>query len=111
MSKSDEQRDIDRARERADLARLRFGNAVNGVLQRLAPERLTADVVEAATDQIQNAKRDLLQKFKHWPVVAASIFLAAAAMAFWRPARVVGSYAFRLASVVLATQKVWRRTQ
>jgi hypothetical protein len=110
MSKSDKDREIVRARERADLARMRFSNAVTGVLQRLTPDNLRAEAIEVVSDQLEQAKHDLLRRFRHWPVAAATIGAAGVAVIFWRPARVVARYALRVASIAWSTRDLWRKT-
>jgi hypothetical protein len=109
MSKANKDREIARARERADLARMRFGNAVSGVLQRLTPDNLRAEAIEVVSDQLEQAKQDLLQRFRHWPVAVATIGAAGIALIFWRPARVVARYALRLASIAWSTRDLWRK--
>ena len=109
MSKANKEREIARARERADLARMRFGNAVNGVLHRLTPDNLRAEAIEVVSDQLEQAKLDLLQRFRHWPVMVATIGAAGAAVIFWRPARVVARYALRVASIAWSTRDLWRK--
>jgi type VI protein secretion system component VasF len=108
MTNHEKQQRIHQARERADLARLRFSNAVDGVLERVAPQRLTADVLDAAGEKLDDARRDLMQRFRYWPVLVGGLVLAAAAMAFWSPARLVGRYVMRIGSFALATQNLWR---
>ena len=114
MGRSEQERELARARERADLARLRFSNAVDGVLDRLTPERLRAEAIEAATDQLEQAKRDLMQRFRHWPLalgsLAAAILAGVLALIFWRPARVAARYAFRLGSMALTLKGLWRNS-
>ncbi len=109
MSTADKDREIARARERADLARMRFGNAVNGVLHRLTPDNLRAEAIEVVSDQLEQARHDLLQRFRHWPLAAAAISVAGAAVLFWRPARVVARYALRVASIAWSTRDLWRK--
>lgn len=109
MSKADKEREIARARERADFARMRFGNAVSGVLQRLTPDSLRAEAIEVVTDQLEQAKYDLLRRFRHWPVVLATASAAGVAVLFWRPARVAARYALRLASIIWSTRDLWRK--
>jgi hypothetical protein len=109
MSKTDHDREVARARERADLARMRFSNAVSGVLDRLTPDRLRAEAIEVAADQLQQAKHDLLERFRHWPVAAASIGAAGLAIIFWKPARVAARYGLRIASIAWSTRDLWRR--
>lgn len=109
MSRDETEREIVRARERADLARLRFGNAVNGVLDRLTPDRLRAEAIEVATDQLALAKQDLMQRFKHAPLAFASLAAGIGALMLWKPARDAGRFAFRLASFAWATRGIWRR--
>jgi hypothetical protein len=108
MSKSDQDRQIARARERADLARLRFSNAVSGVLDRLTPDRLRAEAIEIAADQLEQTRRDLMQRFRYWPVAAASVAAAGVTIAFWRPARVAARYGLQIASFVWSTRNLWR---
>ena len=99
MSRSDKERELIRARERADLARMRFGNAVTGVLERLTPDNLRAEAIEVVSEQLELAKHDLLKRFRHWPLMVAAIGVAGVAITFWRPARVVAGYAQRAASI------------
>ncbi|MBO9576225.1 MAG: hypothetical protein J7494_10840 [Sphingobium sp.] len=108
MSRSDRERELARARERADLARLRFGNAVHGVLERLTPDRLRAEAIEAATDQFEQAKRDLMHRFRHWPIVLGSVAAGLLALLFWRPARVALRYGLRAVSIATAVKNLWR---
>ena len=109
MSNDTRDRDIARARERADLARMRFGNAVNGVLARLSPDRLRAEAIEAAADQFQQARRDIMLRFRRWPVVAIPLAAASLAILFWQPARRVARWGVRLASLAWTTRQLWRR--
>lgn len=108
MSQADKERELARARERADLARLRFTNAVDGVLDRLTPHRLRAEAIEVVTDQFEEAKRDLMARFKHWPVAVAAFGAALVALIFWRPARVAAEYAVRLSSIAWTLRDLWR---
>ena len=110
MARTEQERELARARERADLARLRFGNAVNGVLERITPDRLRAEAIEAATDQFEQAKRDLMQRFRHWPIAIGALAAALLTLIFWRPARVALRYAFRLGSMALTLKGLWRST-
>ena len=109
MTREEEQREIARARERADLARLRFGNAVSGVLDRLHPDHLRAEVIEIATDQLDQTRRELLQRFRHWPALMGAAAAAGLAITFWRPARVAAGYAVRVAGFLWSTRDMWRR--
>jgi len=108
MSKADKERQIARARERADLARMRFGNAVSGVLHRLTPDNLRAEAIEVVSDQLEQAKNDLLKRFKHWPVALGTVAAAALAVLFWRPARVAARYALRAATIAWSMRDLWR---
>ena len=110
MSKGERERELARARERADLARLRFGNAVNGVLERLTPDRLRSEAIEAAADHLEQAKRDLMQRFRHWPFALGSLAIGLLAFIFWRPARVAVRYVLRLGSIAWTMRDLWRRT-
>jgi len=110
MSKADKERELNRARERADLARMRFSNAVTGVLERLTPDNLRAEAIEVVSEQLEQAKHDLLKRFRHWPVAVAAIGAAGVAITFWRPARVVARYALRVASIAWSTRDLWRKT-
>lgn len=108
MSKANKEREIAKARERADLARMRFGNAVNGVLQRLTPDNLRAEAIEVVSDQLEQAKNDLLQRFRHWPVALGTVAAAGLAVLFWRPARVAARYVMRAAMLAWSMRDLWR---
>jgi hypothetical protein len=99
------------ARERADLARMRFGNAFDAVMRRMTPERLGADAVGAASDRFEIALRNLFGKTRYWPLAAGLLLLGAATVTFWRPARTVGRYALQFAQLVWATRQIWRLKQ
>ncbi len=109
MSKAERERQIARARERADLARLRFGNAIDGVLDRLTPDRLRAEAIEIVADQFEQTRHDLIERFRRWPIAVAAAGVAMAVFTFWSPARVLVRYAMRLASIVWTTRDLWRR--
>ncbi len=109
MTTSEERREIARARERADLARLRFGNAVTSALHRVTPDRLKADAIEEAREQINNARRDLMKRFRYWPVALGAVGVGAAALIFWKPARVVAQYGARAVGLAWTGWQLWRR--
>jgi hypothetical protein len=98
------------ARERADLARMRFGNAFDGVLRRVAPERLRADALDAASGQFETMRRQLLERIRHWPFALGLLAAALLLTIFWRPARRLGQRALHLAEFGWAIQRLWRRT-
>jgi hypothetical protein len=102
-----ERQDLAKARERADLARMRFANAFDGVLQRVSPERLRDDAMDAVADQFTQAKRDLLRSLRFWPIAVGALG-AVLAMSFWRPARTAAGYALRLAELALAMKTLRR---
>jgi len=104
-----EERDIQRARERADLARLRFGNSVTSALHRVTPDRLKQDAIEEAREQLGNARRDLMKRFRYWPVAAGAVGVGILAMIFWTPARVVGRYGARAVGIAWTGWQLWRR--
>jgi len=109
LTEREREREIARARERADLARMRFGNAVTGVLDKLRPDRLRHELIEVASDQFELAGRDLLKRFRHWPAALGAAGVAALAIIFWKPARVAAGWAVRLASFAWSTRDLWRR--
>ncbi len=113
MSKSEQHREITRARERADLARLRFSNSVGDIVDRLTPDRLRAEAIEIIADQLERTRSDLLVRFKNWPVAAgAAAAVASTAVAvftFWKPARGLLRYIMRFASVLWTARDLWRR--
>lgn len=106
----EQRRDIMRARERADLARLRFANAFNGVLGRISPDRLRQDAIEIATDQIEDTWHAFLKRFPRWPVAVATLGASVAAMIIWKPARVAVRHALRGVELLWAVQQLWRKT-
>ncbi len=109
MSKAQRERDLAQARERADLARLRFGNAAQDLIGAFSPDRLKARTFEAASQQFQTARQELMQRLRHWPVLFAGAALGVGALIFWRPGRKAARYALRLGSFAWATRDLWRR--
>ncbi len=99
MTSTEQRREIMRARERADLARLRFGNAVTSALHRVTPERLKEDAFEEAREQLNNARRDLMKRFRYWPVALVAVGVGTAALIFWKPARAIAQKGARVAGL------------
>jgi len=64
------------ARTRADLARMRFDNALHSTLHRVDPERLVADARLAAQDQVDALKQKLRKRLRNWPYVAVPLIAA-----------------------------------
>lgn len=110
MSREEQRREIARARARADLARLRFSNAVDDALDRIAPDRLRRDAVEFAADQVEDAWRELVRRFPYWPLALGALGAGVAAMIAWQPARTAARHAVRLIELVWATRQFWSRT-
>jgi len=108
MSGTQSERDIALARERADLARLRFGNATQDLIGAFSPDRLKARTIEAASQQFHNARHDLMRRVRHWPLAFAGGALVVGALIFWRPGRKAARLAMRVGSIAWATRNIWR---
>ncbi len=111
MSREEHQRELARARERADLARLRFNNAVDSALDRIAPDRLRRDAVEFAADQVEDAWHEIIGRFPYWPLAAGALGAGVVAMIFWQPARAVARNVLRVFELAWATRELWSRTK
>jgi hypothetical protein len=96
------------ARTRADLARMRFDNALHGTLHRVDPERLMADARLAAQDQVDALKQKLRKRLRNWPYVAVPLIAALGALMFWKPARVLLRYGARAATLAWTYKSLWR---
>lgn len=110
MTRDEQRREIARARERADLARLRFGNAVNAALDRISPDRLRQDAIDIATDQIEDSWHAFIRRFPYWPLAVASLGASIAALIIWRPARVAVRQAVRGIELFWAARQLWSQT-
>jgi hypothetical protein len=108
MKDQDLKQRITDARVRADLARLRFDNAVHATLHRVDPERLVSDARVAAEDQIDLFKQKLRKRLRNWPYVAVPLIAALAALMFWKPARVLLRYGARAATLAWTYRSLWR---
>jgi hypothetical protein len=109
MSSADPQHQrLVEARARATVARLRFISSAQSTRRRLSLGRLKEDAREAATDRLDEAKRDLRQTVRRHPVLVLSAVAGAAAIIFWKPARLVALYGIRGAELVWFNRKLWR---
>lgn len=107
MKAADRDLAIMQARERADLARTRFGNTVDATLHRFSPERIKDDVIDAASESFQDAKRDLLRRMRYWPYVIVPMLVTLALLFFWRPARALVRHAIQAGSLVWTYRNLW----
>jgi hypothetical protein len=107
MKAAERELEITRARARADLARMRFGNAVNTTLHRLSPDRIKDDVIDAASETLQDAKRDLLKRLRYWPYVIVPMLATLALLFFWRPARALVRHAIQAGSLIWTYRNLW----
>lgn len=107
MSEVDRQVAIVRARARADLARMRFGNDVDGLLGRFDLDRIKADVMEVAGEQLDLAKKDLLARLRHWPFVVGTAVSVLLLVLAWKPALAVLRQATRLIGPAITIWQLW----
>ncbi len=110
MTQDEQRRALARARERADLARMRFGNAVNAALDRISPDRLKQDAIEIATDQIEDTWHAFIKRFPYWPLAAATLGAGIAAIFIWRPARIAVRHAARGVELAWAVRQLWSQS-
>lgn len=108
MSREKDEERLKRARGRADLARMRFATALDSTRRRFSPERLKGDASLLVSDKMADAKRGMWQSLRAHPVMASSAVLGAAALVFWRPARVAVSYGLRIAELVWLNRNLRR---
>lgn len=108
MTNADQQLKIARAREHADLARMRFENAWNATIRRAAPDRLTSDALSAASNRLDDVKQELLRRIRHWPIALGIVSVGLGLLVFWRPARAAAQYASRLTALAWTYRTLWR---
>jgi hypothetical protein len=96
------------ARTRADLARMRFSNALDTTIHRVDPERLADDARVAARDQLDNLKQKLRVRLRNWPYIVAPLIAGVALLMFWRPARLLARYAARAGTLAWTYRSLWR---
>ena len=97
-----------RARARADLARLRFGTAFDGLLDRFEPDHLKAEAMDFATEQFNEAKKGLLSRLRHWPFVLGAFGSVLLLVLIWKPALGVAEKAARILGILLPLMQLWR---
>ncbi len=98
---------LSNARDRANLARLRFVTALDGTRKRVSPARLKDDALLAINDKIDDAKNDARQALRRHPVVTVSAVAGGAAILFWAPARHLALYAARVGQFIWLNRKLW----
>lgn len=108
MSQHQDQRKIAKARERADLARLRFANSLDGTRRRLSPDRLKADARIAVSDKIQETKDDMRRTVRKHPVMVGTAAVGTLALLFWKPARATALMGLHIAELVWFNRNLWR---
>jgi len=98
------------ARERADLARLRFANALRGTRARLSPEHLKDDAIRAVSDRVEAGKNEVRRAIRRHPVVTGVAIAGLGASLFWKPARSVAIYGVRASQFIWLNRNLWRST-
>lgn len=101
------QQRIAKAREQADLARMRFLTQLRGTQQRIAPSRLKDDALVAAGDKVDAVKADLKRSVTQHPVLAAGAAAGSIALLFWKPARRTALVGLRVAQFIWLNRKLW----
>jgi hypothetical protein len=108
MSREKDEERLKRARGRADLARMRFTTALDATRRRLSPDRLKNDASLLVSDKVTEAKRSLWQSLRAHPIMTSSAVLGAAALVFWKPARIAAGYGLRIAELVWLNRNLRR---
>lgn len=107
MKRLDPNQRLDNARNRADLARLRFVTALDGTRKRLSPGRLKDDALLVVSDRVDDAKNEARQALRRHPLLTLSAVAGAVAILFWAPARHLTLYAARAGQFIWLNRKLW----
>ncbi len=98
---------IREARERADLARMRFANSLSNARERLSPARLKQDAVVAAGDKVADVRKSVRSQLFRHPVLAAAAAASGVALLFWKPARKVALVGLRAGRIIWVNRQLW----
>lgn len=97
-----------KARARADEAKVAFQTSLTETKGRIAPSRLKQDVTDAINGQVQQTKLKVRNTVDAHPVIATSAAAGAAAIIFWRPARLLLGYGLRATRIIWLNRFLWK---
>lgn len=97
-----------RARARADEAKAAFHTALEDAKGRIAPTRLKQDVSDAISGKVQQTKTKALNSIDAHPIIATSAAAGAAAIIFWRPARLLIGYGLQATRILWLNGFLWK---
>ena len=97
-----------RARARADQARAAFDTSLQEAKERISPARLKQDVSDAISGRIDKTKAKVRDKVDAHPVIATGLAASAAAIIFWRPARLIIVYGLRATRLIWLNRFLWK---
>jgi len=108
MSEAEERAKLAGARQQADLARLRFVDALRGARDSVSPERLKDDALAAIGDRANAIKNDVRGAIRRHPVLTGATIVGLGASLFWKPARSVAIYGMRASQFIWLNRNLWR---
>lgn len=95
------------ARARADAAKAAFHTSLEEAKGRIAPARLKQDVSDAISGKVQQTKRKVHETVDAHPVIATGAAAGAAAIIFWRPARLLIGFGLRATRMIWLKRFLW----
>ena len=108
MTMLDPQDRLDKARVRADNARTTFNLSLDGAKARISPARLKQDVSDAISGRVADTKQKVRDKVDAHPVIATGVAASAAAIIFWRPARMLIGLGLRATRMIWLNRFLWK---
>ena len=108
MSDHRDAQKIAKAREQANLARLRFAHALDSTRHRVAPGRLKEDALVAIGDKVDETKQAVRDTVRKHPVIVGTAAIGTVAVLFWKPARAAALFGLHAAELIWFNRNLWR---